>query len=59
VVRALLALCVALTSCTLLDDGPPKNTCKSDSDCFRAQGEHCDMQKHVCVPPTDGGVDAP
>ena len=50
-------LLLALTGCTLFDD-PPKNTCKSDSDCFRAQSEHCDVSKHECVP-GDAGVDAP
>ncbi len=60
--RALLvAIAIAATAagaCTLLDGDPPKNTCTMDSDCFRAQGEHCDTQKHVCVP-GDAGVDAP
>lgn len=55
----LVVLLVALGSCTLFDD-PPKNTCKTDMDCFRAQNETCDQQKHVCVPRTvDAGVDAP
>ena len=52
--RVLLLL--LLSTCTLFDD-PPKNTCKSDSDCFRAQNEICDMQKHVCIQnPVDAGV---
>lgn len=50
---------VALTSCTLLDDDPPKNTCKVDADCFRAQGEVCNQATHVCQPKADAGVDAP
>jgi hypothetical protein len=58
-VKLLLALAFAAAACTLLDDDPPKNTCKSDTDCFRAQGETCDLQKHVCIPPRDAGVDAP
>ena len=54
-----LLLLLALNSCTLFDD-PPKNSCKVDSDCFRAQNEMCDQQKHVCVQRTvDAGVDAP
>ena len=57
----LLALGAAATvgACTLLDDDPPSNTCKSNSDCFRAQGETCNTQKHVCEVTTDAGVDAP
>jgi len=55
--RALLLL--LMSSCTLFDD-PPKNTCKTDNDCFRAQNEMCDQQKHECVQRTvDAGVDAP
>ncbi len=56
-----LLLLVALTGCTLFDDDPPKNTCKNDQDCFRAQGEVCDLGKHTCVQgtPVDAGIDAP
>ena len=51
-----LLLLLALSSCTLFDD-PPKNTRKTDTDCFRAQNEMCDLQKHACVPRTvDAGV---
>lgn len=46
-------------ACTLLDDDPPKNTCKVDTDCFRAQGEVCSPQTHTCVTRSDAGVDAP
>ena len=59
--RFLLVVLAALAiggACTLIDSDPPTNTCKQDSDCFRAQGEHCDTSKHVCVP-GDAGVDAP
>jgi len=44
--------------CTLLDDDPPANTCKVDSDCFRTQ-EICSSQSHTCVPKADAGIDAP
>lgn len=54
-VRILILL--LLGGCTLFDD-PPKNTCKSNADCFRAQNEHCDLNSHQCVP-GDAGVDAP
>ena len=55
-----VVLAIALAGCTLLDDDPPKNTCKVDMDCFRAQGETCNVQKHVCeVRTVDAAVDAP
>ena len=49
----------AIGACTLLDDDPPTNTCKTDQDCFRAQGEACNQQNHVCELKADAGVDAP
>jgi hypothetical protein len=52
-----ILLLVLLGGCTLFDD-PPKNACKSNSDCFRAQNEHCDLNTHQCAP-GDAGVDAP
>lgn len=52
-----LVLLLVFAGCTLFDD-PPKNTCKTDMDCYQAQHETCDPQKHVCVP-GDAGVDAP
>jgi hypothetical protein len=58
----LLALAVTTTvgACTVFDDDPPSNTCKTNNDCFRAQGETCNTQKHVCeVTSSDAGVDAP
>ena len=54
----LLVIAAAFAACTLLDDDPPRNTCTMDTDCYRAQGEHCDQQKHVCVStPRDAGAD--
>jgi hypothetical protein len=55
---ALLAT-VVFGACTLFDDDPPANTCKSNQDCFRAQGETCNTTKHVCEMTIDAGVDAP
>jgi hypothetical protein len=47
-------------ACALLDDDPPDGKCQSDQDCFRAQGEVCNLMKHECQPGGDGGVvDAP
>jgi len=57
--RAVVAFALAAAAaCTLLDDDPPANTCKTDQDCFRAQGETCNTSTHRCVP-GDAGVDAP
>lgn len=58
-VRWLVVAALAGGACTLFDDDPPKNTCKTDDDCFRAQGEVCNQQKHVCEPRGDAGIDAP
>ncbi|MBV8756592.1 MAG: hypothetical protein JO257_04940 [Deltaproteobacteria bacterium] len=60
-IALLLALVAAATvgACTLLDDDPPTNTCKSNSDCFRAQGETCNQTTHTCEQIMDAGVDAP
>jgi len=58
VIAALLAA-FAVGACTLFDDDPPANTCKSDQDCFRSQGETCNQTKHVCEMTIDAGVDAP
>ena len=50
----------AITACALLAQGPPDNRCASDQDCFRAQGEVCNLTTHRCEPgPDAGAVDAP
>jgi len=46
-------------ACTLLDDDPPDGTCQSDQDCFRAQGETCNVETHRCEVRDGGVVDAP
>ena len=57
---ALALFAVAVSACTLLDDDPPDDSCKTDSDCFRAQGELCNAQKRCEVRVfMDAGVDAP
>jgi len=54
-----LACGATVGACTLLDDDPPSNTCKTDNDCFRAQRETCNMTTHACEQTIDAGVDAP
>jgi len=48
VVAAALAVGAA-ASCTLFEGDIPDKTCKTDDDCFRAQGEHCDVATKECV----------
>jgi hypothetical protein len=57
----LLALSIsAVGACTLFDEDPPDDSCKTDTDCFRAQGEACNLQTHRCEMRTvDAGVDTP
>jgi hypothetical protein len=59
-VGVLFTAFTAFAACALLDDGPPDNRCASNQDCFRAQGEVCNLEKHVCELATvDAGIDAP
>lgn len=63
----IVALAVA-GGCTLFQSDIPDKSCKNDDDCFRAQGEHCDMATKECVvdttpdapppPPDAPGIDA-
>jgi hypothetical protein len=55
---AVLLAATAFSACTLFDEDPPSNSCKTDQDCFRAQGEKCNQTKHVCEVAPDAGVDA-
>jgi hypothetical protein len=54
-----MLLAIGIGACTLLEDDPPKNTCTTSQDCFRAQGEICNVARHVCELRSDAGVDAP
>lgn len=50
-VRWLLLISLALaaaSACTLFDEDPPSDTCVTDTDCFRAQGEFCNQQTKRC-----------
>ena len=62
-VRWLLVLALAsaaIGACTLLDEDPPDDSCEIDTDCFRAQGETCNMTTHKCEVKVmvDAGVDS-
>ncbi len=50
---------LALGACAVSEDRPDLS-CDTDGDCFQAQGETCDVARHVCVGPalTAAGVDA-
>ena len=54
----LLALAL-LGACALLSEGPPENVCRTDDECFRAQGEICDVERNRCVPGDAGVIDTP
>jgi hypothetical protein len=59
VVRWLVVLALAAVgACTLFDSDPPDDSCVSDNDCFRAQGEKC-VEHHCEVVVMDAGVDSP
>ncbi|HUQ05473.1 MAG TPA: hypothetical protein VM261_23385 [Kofleriaceae bacterium] len=53
-----LSLCVA--ACAAFDGDPPDRSCRGDNDCFRAQGERCnvDTRQCVCMEPVLGCVQA-
>lgn len=57
IARALAAAALAtLGACTWFDDGAPDRACRQDRDCFRAQGEVCDLDTLTCVPGPDAAV---
>ncbi len=45
----LVAALVAVSGCAWFDGDPPDRSCRTDNDCFRAQGERCDQTARVCV----------
>ncbi len=57
-VRILVLAMLAAAGCALFSEGPPDNFCRGDTDCFRAQGEVCNLDTKTCVP-GDGGVPVP
>jgi len=50
---AILLLGVAVGACSLFLDEAPDRTCDNDGQCFRAQGEICDLDRSVCIPIPD------
>jgi hypothetical protein len=44
-----VVLAAAIASCTLFEDDIPDRSCRSNDDCFRAQGEVCDVPSQTCV----------
>jgi hypothetical protein len=61
---AIAAVLVAMGACALFTEDPPENVCASDEQCFRAQGEVCNLETKRCEPgpdagvPADGGIDS-
>jgi len=43
------------SGCALFEDRVDRS-CKTSADCFRAQGEVCDPDKHVCVAGPDASA---
>ena len=55
VVVVFCAAALAFGGCFLLHDDYPNDTCESDMDCFRAQGEVCNLTTHECEIRADAG----
>lgn len=43
-----LALFGAFGACAAFDGDPPDRSCRTDDDCFRAQGERCNAEARQC-----------
>jgi hypothetical protein len=56
-----LLLSFAVSGCFLFREDFPNDSCNSNVDCFRAQGEVCDLELKKCVIPSDAAPvpDAP
>lgn len=53
-----LGIAAVAGSCALFSEGPPENFCRADTDCFRAQGEVCDLETQTCIPGNGVPADA-
>lgn len=49
VLAAALGGAAGVAGCAWLDEGPPTRSCRSNRDCFTAQGEVCDPVSQTCV----------
>jgi hypothetical protein len=52
---AMILLAAALGACSFFDADPPSRSCRSDLDCFQAQGESCNLVTGQCGPRPDAG----
>jgi hypothetical protein len=52
---ALILLAAALGACSLFDADTPSRACRTDNDCFQAQGESCNLVTGQCGPRPDAG----
>jgi hypothetical protein len=44
-----IAVIFGFGACAAFDGDPPDKSCRTDDDCFRAQGEMCNVMARVCV----------
>jgi hypothetical protein len=44
-----LGFVLSFGACAAFDGDPPDRTCRVDNDCFRAQGERCNVDTKLCV----------
>jgi hypothetical protein len=60
VIEAALVAVLAMGGCTLFHGSFPDETkCKSDNECWRAQGEKCMVQTGECVVPVPSDAAPP
>lgn len=50
---AMILFAAALGACALFDDDIPSRACRTDNDCFGAQGESCNLVSGQCGPRPD------
>lgn len=52
------AISLAVAACAAFDGDTPDRSCRTDDDCFRAQGERCNQETRrcYCFNPTFGCV---
>jgi hypothetical protein len=50
-----ILLAAALGACSLFDADTPSRACRTDNDCFQAQGESCNLVTGQCGPRPDAG----